>query len=183
MRKAFIILLVLIVATIFYSQESKISKLENGILELKDEVEYQQKENSFLIARIGQQEFENLELLKEVEKKQERIEELEQKKNDTFMAKVTAYSPLDDQNGINSSGNPNITATGRMVSRGIVAVDPNKIPYGTKLKIEGFDRVFIAADTGGALRSYNGYAIDVVFPTYEKAINFGVRYLEVEIVE
>ena len=32
------------------------------------------------------------------------------------MAKVTAYSPLDERNGINSSGNPHITATGMPVT-------------------------------------------------------------------
>ena len=113
------------------------------------------------------------------------VHELQEQKvaKNTIIAKVTAYSPLDDRNGINSSGNPNITATGMAVSRGVVAVDPRKIPYGTKLKIEGFERTFVAGDTGGALRNYDGHAIDIMKPTYEEAIKFGVQHLEVEILE
>lgn len=34
-----------------------------------------------------------------------------------------------------------------------VAVDPKVIPYGTRLKIEGFDQVFVAEDTGSAVVS------------------------------
>jgi len=179
----FLILLALIVATIFYSQESKISKLENGIDKLQNELEQVEDKNGYLIGRIAQQEFENIKLLDKVKSQKSKIEELEQQNSNSFTAKVTAYSPLDDVNGINSSGDPTVTATGMQVSRSTVAVDPRKIPYGTKLKIEGFDRTFIAADTGGALRSYKGYAIDIVKPTYNQAIDFGVQYLEVKIIE
>ena len=38
-------------------------------------------------------------------------------------------------------------------------------------------------DTGGALRSYEGVAIDVYFDSYEEAMEWGVQYLEIEIPE
>lgn len=97
-------------------------------------------------------------------------------------AKVTAYAPFDNQSGICSDGNPASTSTGQRPGPTIVAVDPKKIPYGTKLKIQGFDRVFVAGDTGGALRRYDGYAIDVFFESHAQAMRFGVQYLQVEII-
>lgn len=100
----------------------------------------------------------------------------------TVKAKVTAYAPFDNQSGICSDGNPASTSTGQRPGPTIVAVDPKKIPYGTKLKIQGFDRVFVAGDTGGALRRYDGYAIDVFFETHAQAMRFGVQYLQVEIL-
>ena len=52
------------------------------------------------------------------------------------------------------------TASGRVVTYGIVAVDPTVIPLGTKMFIPGYGYA-IAADTGGAVK---GYIIDLGFP-------------------
>ena len=52
------------------------------------------------------------------------------------------------------------TATGAIVTYGIVAVDPNVIPLGTKMFVPGYGYA-IAADTGGAVK---GYIIDLGFP-------------------
>lgn len=52
------------------------------------------------------------------------------------------------------------TATGAVVTYGIVAVDPNVIPLGTRMFIPGYGYA-IAADTGGAVK---GYVIDLGFP-------------------
>lgn len=53
-----------------------------------------------------------------------------------------------------------ITASGRAVTYGIVAVDPSVIPLGTRMFIPGYGYA-IAADTGGAVK---GYIIDLGFP-------------------
>jgi 3D (Asp-Asp-Asp) domain-containing protein len=97
-------------------------------------------------------------------------------------ARVTAYAPLDNQSGICADSDP--TNTSIMLKPGpeYVAVDPKKIPYGTKLMIPGYGEV-AAGDTGAALRNYEGYAIDVYFDKYEDAKAWGVQYLEVEIIE
>ena len=97
-------------------------------------------------------------------------------------ARVTAYAPLDNKSGICAEGDPTITATGAKVRRGIIAVDPKKIPYGTKVYIPGYGEA-IAEDTGGALRNYDGIAIDILVDTYEEAMQWGKKYMEVTIYE
>jgi 3D (Asp-Asp-Asp) domain-containing protein len=52
------------------------------------------------------------------------------------------------------------TATGVVVTYGIVAVDPDVIPLGTKMFIPGYGYA-VAADTGGAVK---GYIIDLGYP-------------------
>ena len=71
-----------------------------------------------------------------------------------------------------------ITATGVPVRPGIVAVDPNVIPLGTKLYVVGYGYA-IAADTGGAIR---GYKIDLFFESLEDALAFGRRNIVVYIL-
>ncbi|BCJ85066.1 ubiquitin-like domain-containing protein [Effusibacillus dendaii] len=71
------------------------------------------------------------------------------------------------------------TATGRVAEYGIAAVDPNVIPLGTKLYIEGYGYA-LAADTGGDIR---GNRIDLVFNSMGDALQFGRRQVTVYIVE
>ncbi|MEX0750154.1 MAG: ubiquitin-like domain-containing protein [Dehalococcoidia bacterium] len=52
------------------------------------------------------------------------------------------------------------TATGVQVTYGVIAVDPNVIPLGTRLFVPGYG-YGIAADTGGAVK---GYIIDLGYP-------------------
>lgn len=54
---------------------------------------------------------------------------------------ATSYHPA-------ALGGDNITATGRVLTKGIVGIDPTVIPYGTELFVTGYG-VGIAADTGG----------------------------------
>jgi 3D (Asp-Asp-Asp) domain-containing protein len=62
-------------------------------------------------------------------------------------------------------------ATGLPVGWGVVAVDPNVIPLGTKLTIPGYGEG-VAADTGSAVR---GTDIDLWFPTLAQARAWGRR--------
>lgn len=97
-------------------------------------------------------------------------------------ARVTAYAPFDNQSGLCADGTPSTTSVGHLPSSAFIAVDPSLIPYGTKVYIPGYG-LTTAGDTGGALRSYNGYAIDVFMDTYEEAMDFGIQYLEVRIYD
>jgi|GEM_PF-586200 len=61
------------------------------------------------------------------------------------------------------------TSTGLLVRHGIVAVDPNVIPYGTHLYIEGYG-YGVAGDTGGAIK---GNKVDLAFPTVKECLQYG----------
>lgn len=69
---------------------------------------------------------------------------------------------------------------GRQASRtqlGTVAVDPRVIPLGAKIHVSGYGWA-IAEDTGGDIK---GNRIDVFFDTYDDAINWGVRKVQITI--
>ena len=78
----------------------------------------------------------------------------------SFMARLTGYS------------HGSRTASGTPVRWGVVAVDPRVVPLGSRLMIDGFEDVFTAEDTGGAVR---GNQIDVYFPDVQAALRFGVQ--------
>lgn len=85
---------------------------------------------------------------------------------------ASAYLPSD-------GGGSGYTALGIPARYGVVAVDPNIIPLGTRLYIPGYGEA-IAADTGGAI---NGYMIDLCMEDYYQAIAFGRRTVEVYILD
>ncbi|MCL2398805.1 MAG: 3D domain-containing protein [Defluviitaleaceae bacterium] len=72
-----------------------------------------------------------------------------------------------------------ITASGREVEHGIVAVDPRVIPLGTRLYVEGYGFA-IAADTGSGIR---GYMIDLFMEDIQDARRFGRRNITVFVLE
>ena len=70
-----------------------------------------------------------------------------------------------------------ITATGTTVHWGTVAVDPDVIPYGTRMFIVTNDGEYVyglstAEDCGGGV---NGNHVDLYFPTVDSCYQFGVR--------
>jgi uncharacterized protein YabE (DUF348 family) len=84
---------------------------------------------------------------------------------------ATAYLPGDgDGRGI--------TATGIRAQWGVVAVDPSRIPLGTRLYIPGYG-VAIAADTGGAIA---GDRIDLCMEDYSQAIHYGRQMVDVYVL-
>ena len=78
------------------------------------------------------------------------------------------------------------TATGVAAYRGGVAVNPDIIPYGSKLYVVSTDGSVVygyctAVDTGGALM--DGSAIvDCFYDTYDECINFGRRDVNVYVI-
>ena len=72
-----------------------------------------------------------------------------------------------------------ITATGVKATAGrTIAVDPDVIPYGTELFIDGF--TYRAEDTGGSIK---GNKLDIFFANHLEALEWGVREYEVFIYE
>jgi 3D (Asp-Asp-Asp) domain-containing protein len=90
--------------------------------------------------------------------------------------KATAYTA-------SCEGCSGVTATGVNIKdnpdKKVIAVDPNVIPLGSKVYVEGIGEA-TAADTGGAIK---GNRIDVFIPTVQAAKNFGVKHLKVTILE
>ena len=85
---------------------------------------------------------------------------------------ATAYSAHDPGNGSR-------TATGTLVRRGVIAVDPSVIPLGTRVFIPGYGEA-VAEDIGGGI---HGQRIDVAFDTHAEALMFGRQDLEIFIME
>ena len=88
--------------------------------------------------------------------------------------KLTAYCACSKCCG-KSDG---ITATGTKATQGrTIAVDPKLIPYGSEVIING--HTYVAEDCGGAIKSKK---IDIYFDSHREALNFGVRYADVYLV-
>lgn len=60
----------------------------------------------------------------------------------------------------------------------VISVDPNVIPLGSKVYVEGYGEA-IAGDTGGAIK---GNKIDIFIPTKEEAIQWGRKSVKVQIL-
>ena len=102
---------------------------------------------------------------------------------------VTGYSANDMKN----QGTTNTTSIGfKLDARymdyiGIVAVDPEIIPYGSFVFIKAnwagdsfiYEKIFIAGDCGGAIK---GQRIDVYFDTKTEATKFGVQGCAVKVI-
>ncbi|MEC1550529.1 ubiquitin-like domain-containing protein [Bacillus rugosus] len=71
--------------------------------------------------------------------------------------------------GVNLKNNPNAK---------VIAVDPNVIPLGSKVHVEGYGYA-IAADTGSAIK---GNKIDVFFPEKSSAYRWGNKTVKIKIL-
>lgn len=84
----------------------------------------------------------------------------------------TAYTPYD-------GGGTGRTASGNVAGKGHVAVDPNVIPLGSLLFIEGYGYA-LADDIGGGI---NGQTVDVGVDTLDQAYGWGNRRVNVYLVQ
>ncbi|HEY7060409.1 MAG TPA: 3D domain-containing protein [Chloroflexota bacterium] len=89
----------------------------------------------------------------------------------TLQARVTAYN----------LGSGARTATGTTARFGTVAVDPQVIPLGTRLMIQGYEgTVFVAEDTGSAVR---GNLIDIWLDDPAAAGRYGTQTRTITILD
>lgn len=85
---------------------------------------------------------------------------------------ATAYSPLDDRNGLNSWGDGTVMNSGVSTAEWIdtgVSVDPDIVPLGSKIYIKGLGWR-TTTDTGGDIEEYK---LDIPMWTFDEAMNFG----------
>jgi 3D (Asp-Asp-Asp) domain-containing protein len=91
---------------------------------------------------------------------------------------LTAYC-RENYPHICNDGESTYTASGTVATVGrTVAVDPNFVPFGSVLEIEGIG-VRIAEDRGGAIKGQN--RIDLLVETHEEALKFGIQNRKVKI--
>lgn len=100
-----------------------------------------------------------------------------QKTVKTIQVVVTAYSSTPDQ----TDDTPFITASGKQVADGIIA--NNMLPFGTKVRIPSLygNKVFTVEDRMARYKS--NYHIDIWMPTRPLAINFGVKTVQIEVLQ
>lgn len=93
-----------------------------------------------------------------------------------IVVEATAYTA-------SCKGCSGITATGIDLNANpgakVVSVDPDVIPLGSKVYVEGYGYA-TAADTGGAI---NGNKIDVFIPNYDEAIEWGRKQVKLTVLE
>ncbi len=90
---------------------------------------------------------------------------------------VTAYSSSPWE----TDDSPYVTAAGTWVREGIVA--NNKYPFGTEIRIPEIygEKVFVVEDRMSWKKGE--YHIDIWFPSYWEALNFGTKKTYIEILE
>lgn len=95
----------------------------------------------------------------------------------TLKAVITAYSSTPDQ----TDDTPFITASGKDVADGVIA--NNLLPFGTKVRIPELygDKVFVVQDRMN--KRMGNHRFDIWFPTKQLALNFGVKSVEIEVLE
>ena len=90
---------------------------------------------------------------------------------------ITAYSSTVWQ----TDNTPFVTAAGTEVREGIVA--NNLLPFGTRVRIPELygSKIFMVEDRMHYTKGY--YHVDIWFPSYDEALNFGAKQTYIEILE
>ena len=96
--------------------------------------------------------------------------------------RITYYCPCEICCGIWANNRPDgivYTASGAVAEAGkTIAVDPDVIPYGTEVIIDG--HTYTAEDSGSAIKDKK---IDIYCDSHQAALELGVKYAEVFIYE
>lgn len=106
-----------------------------------------------------------------------KVEKTEKKaEGQSLTVTATAYTAY-------CNGCSGVTYTGQDLrsdpNQKVIAVDPNVIPLGSKVYVEGYGEA-IAGDIGGAIK---GNKIDVFIPSQAEAEAYGVRTVQVTILK
>lgn len=73
------------------------------------------------------------------------------------------------------------TASGKYVSRGLIAADPRHLPLGTRVRLDAgpWSGEYLVADTGGAIK---GRRIDIWTPSTREALTFSRRDVKLTVL-
>ena len=125
---------------------------------------------------------------REIEGIEEQIERIKQMKEEyknnyvySFDGVVTAYT-AGYESTQKRKGHPlyGVTASGTKVKQGRTIAMDKRFPFGTLVKIEGFDDVFRVEDRGFKIK---GNKVDIYFENVEDAIKFGKQKRKIYIIK
>ncbi len=159
--------------------EKKMNTQENKVIETpagKDNDEVKE-----IPVKVEKEENNNTETalsseVEEVEAEHNQSTENSNEDENIITVKATAYTADCEggtgvtYTGIDLKANPN---------QKVIAVDPSVIPLGTKVYVEGYGNA-IAGDIGGAIK---GNKIDVFIPSETEAEDWGIKTVDVKILE
>jgi 3D (Asp-Asp-Asp) domain-containing protein len=100
---------------------------------------------------------------------------------------------VDPPKAVETSGSPQVTyvatayslrgrtASGRLVSQGIIAADPKFLPLGSRVHLQAgaWSGEYLVADTGGLIK---GRKIDIWTPSPREAMRFGRRTVKLTVL-
>jgi len=153
--------------------EKEVTKQETTVTQMENKKQETPKEE--IVKEETSKENVEKEISKEVVKQEQNNPNKQEKPAEvnTLTVEATAYSAT-------SMGG--ITATGMDLNENpgakVIAVDPNVIPLGSKVHVEGYGEA-VAGDTGGAIK---GNKIDLNFSSVDQALEFGRQTVKVEIL-
>jgi len=172
-----VMIVVLLTVLVFNYLPSKI------LTEDKKPVEHivEPGETLWQIAREYQPEVDPRKAIYEIKEENE-LETAEIYPGQVLVVEATAYTHVaeDGKADINGTGDGLTTPQTNYlkVDRGIISVDPDKIPFYTVLYVHGYG-YGVAADVGPSIKKNR---IDVFFNDRQDALNFGRREVEVKVV-
>lgn len=167
------------------SQESSIESLKSDKSKLEKEVKSLEDDVQELRTLSSTESGGNIETkskeepkpsTKESSKDTELANASEDKSGETMYMEATAYTAYcDGCSGITSTGidlrsNPN---------QKVIAVDPNVVPIGSKVHVEGYGTA-IAGDVGGDIK---GNRIDIFVPTKKEAYSWGRKQVQITVLD
>ena len=125
---------------------------------------------------------------REIEGIEEQIERIKQMKEEyknnyvySFDGVVTAYT-AGYESTQKRKGHPlyGVTTSGTKAKQGRTIAMDKRFPFGTLVKIEGFDDVFLVEDRGFKIK---GNKVDIYFENVEDAIKFGKQKRKIYIIK
>ncbi|MFB4471589.1 LysM peptidoglycan-binding domain-containing protein [Oceanobacillus caeni] len=160
--------------TIMEGQELHIKELSNKE-DAKQESDQVQKEEVNKDNEVQKEEVNNDNEVQKEEKTIQAEASEDKPEGKTISVKATAYTA-------DCEGCSGVTYTGMDLNKNpdakVIAVDPDVIPLGSKVYVEGYGEA-VAADIGSAIK---GNRIDVFIPNLDKAKDWGTRTLDITIL-
>lgn len=164
-------------STLLKGEKEVVQKGKKGSKEFTYEAEY--KEGKLVSKKLIEEKIIKEPKNKIIKKGTEVKKEKSQKETKTVSKKSSnAKSNLGKKITVSATAysGDGITSRGTVPKWGTIAVDPSVIPYGSKVYIPEFDKVFTAEDCGSAIK---GNRIDIFMESEAKCNEWGVKNITI----